>query len=390
MSRTGFIQNELDLKLLVLYIMARAAAPITFLQLLDLALCDAGVDYFSLTEAVNHLVETEHLAQEGDLYSITDKGRRNSEICESSLPYSIRMRCDENLVRLNDVLKRAALRTRENRLVDGFGVFFAAENHAAARTAQRLMRRCRDDVGIRYGIRMQPGGDQARNMRHIHHQIGAALFGDLCEFGKINDAGIGACARHNQLGPVLHRQRTDGVIINPVRRIVYAVRYDMKIAAGHIDRAAMRQVPTLLEVHPQNRIAWFQKRKIYRLIGARAAVRLDIGVFSAEKLFGTINRQALHHVHTLTSAVVAFRRITFSILIRQHAAGSAEHGFADEIFRRDQLDVGLLPAEFRQDGFTDQLVLLYQVLHRFRNVVHIFPRITLNLALIHLYFKRNG
>ena len=38
MSRTGFIQNELDLKLLVLYIMARAAAPITFLQLLDLAL----------------------------------------------------------------------------------------------------------------------------------------------------------------------------------------------------------------------------------------------------------------------------------------------------------------------------------------------------------------
>ena len=109
MSRTGFIQNELDLKLLVLYIMTRAAAPITFLQLLDLALCDAGVDYFSLTEAVNHLVETEHLTQEGDLYTITDKGRRNSEICESSLPYSVRMRCDENLVRLNDVLKRAAL-----------------------------------------------------------------------------------------------------------------------------------------------------------------------------------------------------------------------------------------------------------------------------------------
>ena len=70
MSRTGFIQNELDLKLLVLYIMTRAAAPITFLQLLDLALCDAGVDYFSLTEAVNHLVETEHLTQEGDLNDV--------------------------------------------------------------------------------------------------------------------------------------------------------------------------------------------------------------------------------------------------------------------------------------------------------------------------------
>lgn len=72
MSRTGFIQNEMDLKLLVLYIMDRAVAPITFLQLLDLALCDAGVDYFSLTEAVNHLTETEHLSLNGELYSITE------------------------------------------------------------------------------------------------------------------------------------------------------------------------------------------------------------------------------------------------------------------------------------------------------------------------------
>ena len=94
MARTGFIQNELDLKLLVLYIMSRTAAPVTFNQLLDVALCDAGVDYFSLTEVVGHLVETGHLEQTGQVYAITEKGRRNSEICESSLPYSVRMHCD--------------------------------------------------------------------------------------------------------------------------------------------------------------------------------------------------------------------------------------------------------------------------------------------------------
>ncbi len=106
MARMGFIQDEMDLKLLVLYIMARIAAPITFLQLLELALCDAGVDYFSLTEAVKHLVETEHLSREGERYAITEKGRRNSEICESSLPYSVRRRCDDNLVRVNETLMR--------------------------------------------------------------------------------------------------------------------------------------------------------------------------------------------------------------------------------------------------------------------------------------------
>lgn len=106
MTRAGFIQSDLDLKLLVLYIMDRVASPITFLQLLELALCDAGVDYFSLHQAVDHLVERENLCVEEDRYAITEKGRRNSEICESSLPFSVRRRCDENLLVVNEALMR--------------------------------------------------------------------------------------------------------------------------------------------------------------------------------------------------------------------------------------------------------------------------------------------
>ena len=105
----GFIQSELDLKLLVLYIMSRVAGPVTFLQLLELALCDEGVDYFDFAECLSDLVRTEHLTLSADgLYAITDKGLRNSRICESSLPYSVRMHCDENLVRVNDAIRRQA------------------------------------------------------------------------------------------------------------------------------------------------------------------------------------------------------------------------------------------------------------------------------------------
>ncbi len=106
MIRPGFIQNDLDLKLLILYIMDHAVAPITFLQLLDLALCDAGVDYFSVCEAVEQLVERENLTLEEEHYTLTEKGRRNSEICEDSLPFSVRHHCDENLVKVNEVLLR--------------------------------------------------------------------------------------------------------------------------------------------------------------------------------------------------------------------------------------------------------------------------------------------
>ena len=104
----GFIQSELDLKLLVLYIMSRVAGPVTFLQLLELALCDEGVDYFDFAEAVAELVDTDHLTHADDRYAITEKGKRNGGICESSLPYSVRMHCDENLVRVNDAIRRQA------------------------------------------------------------------------------------------------------------------------------------------------------------------------------------------------------------------------------------------------------------------------------------------
>ena len=63
-----------------------------FDTLLDLTLCDDAVDYFDFSECLADLVKTEHLTldEESGLYAITEKGRRNSEICETSLPYSVR------------------------------------------------------------------------------------------------------------------------------------------------------------------------------------------------------------------------------------------------------------------------------------------------------------
>ena len=83
----GFIHDKLDIKFLILYLMARVAGPVDFTTLADLTFCDDGVEYFDFAESVAELVSTGHLAVEGDLYTITDKGRRNGEICESSLAF---------------------------------------------------------------------------------------------------------------------------------------------------------------------------------------------------------------------------------------------------------------------------------------------------------------
>ena len=108
MTNPGYIQSDLDLKFLILYLMNRVAAPVSSDQLLELCLCDEGVNYFNFQQAVSHLVETEHLTLENTRYAITDKGRHNSYICESSLPFSVRRRCDKNLSVLNAKLRRDA------------------------------------------------------------------------------------------------------------------------------------------------------------------------------------------------------------------------------------------------------------------------------------------
>ena len=108
MAKFGFIHDKLDIKLLVLYIMDRVAAPIDFATLTDLALCDSGVDYFQFAEAAAELVESGHLTRDGELYAITGKGHRTSAAGESSLSPVVRRRCDQRLVPLNQALKRKA------------------------------------------------------------------------------------------------------------------------------------------------------------------------------------------------------------------------------------------------------------------------------------------
>lgn len=124
MPRYGFIHDKLDIKFLVLYLMARIEGPINFATLTDLSMCDEGVDYFLFSQAVSELVDSEHLQVTDDFYAITEKGRKNGAVCEGSLPYSVRQRCDRNLAELNAKLRleaqvRAEIHPREN---NGFTV----------------------------------------------------------------------------------------------------------------------------------------------------------------------------------------------------------------------------------------------------------------------------
>jgi hypothetical protein len=64
--------------------------------------------YMPSRNIINELLESEHISLSDDKYSITEKGRRNSADCESSLSVVIRKRCDRRLAPLNAQLRRNA------------------------------------------------------------------------------------------------------------------------------------------------------------------------------------------------------------------------------------------------------------------------------------------
>jgi hypothetical protein len=109
MSSYGFISSKLEIKFLILYIAARVVEPVPFETMQELSMCDNGVDYFAFSECLADLVRTEHLTLRDGLYAVTDKGRRNSAVCESSLPYSVRIAAEQKLALCNEQLKRRAL-----------------------------------------------------------------------------------------------------------------------------------------------------------------------------------------------------------------------------------------------------------------------------------------
>ena len=105
----GFIHEKIEIKVLILFIMRRLQEPVTFDALTELAMCDDGISYFDFSESVAELVGTEHLRFENDKYSITQKGVRNGEITESSLPYSVRAKAESRASELRATLNRDSL-----------------------------------------------------------------------------------------------------------------------------------------------------------------------------------------------------------------------------------------------------------------------------------------
>ena len=178
--------------------------------------------------------------------------------------------------------QRAALHAREHRGIELLRQFLiVGEDGAAARPAQRLVRRRGDDVGMRERARMHAAGHEAGEMRHVDHKIGAHLIGDLAEAAEIDDARIGRAAGDDHFRPVLLGEPLDLLHVDQVIVAPHAIGHRLEPAAGQIDWRAVGQMAAGGKIEPHEGVARLHQRHEHFGVGRRAGMRLHVGEASS-------------------------------------------------------------------------------------------------------------
>ena len=108
----GFINDMLDVKLLILYIANRLLYPVDTQTLYELCLQDDKLSYFDVMQAVPQMVESGHLEETDGGFVITAKGREAAEITKDSLAFPVTQRANRAVERFNrEVHRESFIRT---------------------------------------------------------------------------------------------------------------------------------------------------------------------------------------------------------------------------------------------------------------------------------------
>lgn len=109
MQRLGFIHDMMDVKVLILFVMARVNYPVTTQQIYELCYQDDCLSYFDVCTAVPEMVRSGHLRElENESFEITDKGRADGSLTEDSVAFSVRQRAENAVNRFNRQIRRSS------------------------------------------------------------------------------------------------------------------------------------------------------------------------------------------------------------------------------------------------------------------------------------------
>ena len=108
MRRLGYIHDMMDVKVLILFVTSRVQYPVTCQEIYELCYQDECLSYFDVCTAVPEMVTSGHLQQEGETYTITEKGREAGELTADSIAFTVRQRAENAVARFNRQVRRSS------------------------------------------------------------------------------------------------------------------------------------------------------------------------------------------------------------------------------------------------------------------------------------------
>ena len=110
MQQHGFIQDMLDVKVLILFVLSRAEYPMNREKVYELCFQDDRLSYFDVCEALPQLEKSGHVTQTEDgNYLITEKGREHGAVTEDAIAYPVMQRALLAVERFNRAVRRDSL-----------------------------------------------------------------------------------------------------------------------------------------------------------------------------------------------------------------------------------------------------------------------------------------
>lgn len=109
MQRFGYLHDMMDVKILILFIMARVKYPVDIQQIYELCYQDDSLSYFDVCTAVPEMVASGHLEKtEDEKYVITDKGREDGETTKNDIAYSVKQNAENAIDSFNRQVHRSS------------------------------------------------------------------------------------------------------------------------------------------------------------------------------------------------------------------------------------------------------------------------------------------
>jgi hypothetical protein len=109
MKRLGFIHDMMDVKVLILFVAARASYPMTCGEIYELCYQDDCLSYFDVCTAIPEMVRSGHLKElPEERYEITQKGREDGALTEDSIAFTVKQRAENAVAKYNRQIRRSS------------------------------------------------------------------------------------------------------------------------------------------------------------------------------------------------------------------------------------------------------------------------------------------